>query len=85
MATIIIKSSIDLLDASANLPELLRQVKSGKRFTITESGVAVADLIPGTSADVNVKRKVIAIEKLKAFMHTNPVRGVNIKTLIREG
>ena len=70
-------------DAKLQLPLLLRQVKSGKSFTITYQGVAIADLIP--SANAKAKNNIAAVEKLKAFMHANPVRGVNIKALIEEG
>jgi len=62
---------------------LLRQVKSGKSFTITNRGEAVADLVPSLGA--TQKDKVAAAEKLKAFMFADPVRGVNIKDLIEEG
>jgi hypothetical protein len=37
------------------------------------------------SLGVKAKDKVAAAEKLKAFMLTDPVRGVNIKELIEEG
>ena len=77
------KIEIGSYEAKTKLPELLRQVKTGKSFTITNRGVAIADLVPSTS--VKVKDKVAAAEKLKAFMRTDPVRGVNIKALIEEG
>ena len=70
-------------EAKTKLPALLRQVKSGKSFTITNRGKAVADLVP--CQDARAKNKVAAAEKLKAFMLTDPVRGVNIKELIEEG
>ncbi|MGH8564397.1 MAG: type II toxin-antitoxin system Phd/YefM family antitoxin [Gammaproteobacteria bacterium] len=70
-------------EAKARLPELLRQVKSGKSFTITNRGKAVADLVPSVSA--RTKDKVAVVEKLKAFMLEAPLRGVNIKELIEEG
>ena len=61
----------------------LRQVKTGKSFTITNHGEAIADLVPSASA--KAKDKVAAAKKLKAFMLADPVRGVNIKALIDEG
>ena len=70
-------------EAKTKLPELLRQVKTGKSYTITNRGVAIADLVPSTGA--KAKDKVAAAEKLKAFMRADPVRGVNIKALIEEG
>jgi antitoxin (DNA-binding transcriptional repressor) of toxin-antitoxin stability system len=70
-------------EAKTKLPELLRQVKAGKSFTITNRGEAVADLV--RSAGVRVKDKVAAAKKLKAFMLADPVRGVDIKALSEEG
>jgi len=78
-----VRTEIGSYEAKTRLPELLRQVKTGMRFTITNHGKAMADLVP--SAGVSIKDKVAAIEKLKLFMRTNPVRGINIKDLIREG
>ena len=77
------KIEIGSYEAKTKLPELLRQVKTGKSFTITNRGEAVADLVP--SAGTQAKDKVAAAEKLKTFMRTDPVRGVNIKKLIEEG
>ena len=78
-----IKIEIGSYEAKTKLPELLRQVKTGKSFTITNRGEAIADLVPSVGA--KVKDKVAAAEKLKAFMRSDPVRGVNIKALIDEG
>ena len=77
------KIEIGSYEAKTKLPELLRQVKAGKSFTITNRGEAIADLVP--CAGAKVKDKVAATEKLKAFMLAHPVRGVNIKELIEEG
>ena len=78
------KTGIGAYDAKTKLPELLRQVKAGKRFTITHRGKAIADLVPAETA--KEKDKAAAIEKFKAFMRKNPVRGrVNVKELIAEG
>ncbi|MFQ5780716.1 MAG: type II toxin-antitoxin system Phd/YefM family antitoxin [Nitrospiria bacterium] len=77
------KRVIGSYEAKTKLSELLRQVKAGKRFTITSRGEAVADLVP--SAGAKTKDKVAAVKKIKAFMLENPVRGVNIKELIEEG
>ena len=77
------KIEIGSYEAKTRLPELLRQVKSGKSFTITNRGEAVADLVP--SARARIKDKTATAEKLKAFMRADPVRGVDIKALIDEG
>lgn len=77
------KIEIGSYEAKTKLPELLQQVKAGKSFTITNRGEPIADLVP--SLDVLAKDKVAAVEKLKVFMFTDPVRGVNVKALIEEG
>ncbi len=77
------KTEIGSYEAKTKLPELLRQVKSGRSFTITNRGEAIADLVP--SAGAKSKDKAAAAEKLKAFMLADPVRGVDIKALITEG
>jgi len=77
------KRIIGSYEAKTKLSEILRQVKAGKRFTITSRGEAVADLIP--SVGVKIKDKVAAVEKMKAFMLKNPVSGVNIKELMQRG
>ncbi len=78
------KTEIGSYEAKTKLPELLRQVKAGKSFTITNRGEAIADLVPCESA--RAKDRVAAVEAMQAFMRNNPpVRGVNIKELIEEG
>jgi prevent-host-death family protein len=77
------KTEIGSYEAKTKLPELLRQVKAGKSFTITNRGEAVADLVPSKSA--RTEDKAAVANKLKAFMLANPVRGVDIKKLIEEG
>jgi prevent-host-death family protein len=78
------KTEIGAYEAKTKLPELLRQVRAGKRFTITNRGEAIADLVPAES--MKPKDKSAAVEKFSAFMRKNPVRGaVDIKQLIEEG
>ena len=77
------KTEIGSYEAKTKLPELLRQVKAGKSFTITNRGKAVADLVP--SSGVGPKDRVAAVRQLREFMLSNPIRGVNIKELIEEG
>lgn len=78
------KIAIGVCEARTRLPELLRQVKAGKRFTITIRREAVADLVPSEGS--KPKDKSAAIEKFKAFMLGNPVRGaVNVRKIIEQG
>ena len=46
----VMKTEIGLSEAKTKLPELLRQVKAGESFTITNRGKAVAVLVPSASA-----------------------------------
>ena len=77
------KIEIGSYEAKTRLPELLRQVRTGKSFTITNRGEAIADLVPSVGA--KVKDKAAAVEKLKAFMRVRPVRRVDIRRLIEDG
>lgn len=78
------KTEFGVYQTKTKLPELLRQVKEGKRFTITNRGEAIADLVP--CENVKPRDKSAAIEKVKAFIRENPVRGVfDIKELIAVG
>ena len=75
---------IGAYEAKTRLPELLRQVKAGRRFTITNRGEAIADLEPSAAARVRDHQAVI--EKFQAFLSANPVRGhVNVRALIEDG
>lgn len=75
---------IGAYEAKTRLPELLRQVKAGRRFTITNRGEAIADLVP--SAFAQTRNHQAVIERFQAFLRANPVRGhVNVRELIEEG
>lgn len=80
------KTEIGAYEAKTRLPELLRRVKSGMSFTITNRGEAIADLVPSDSArGADAKH---AIEKFQAFLKGNPVRGcgtTRLRQLIEEG
>lgn len=79
------KTEIGAYEAKTHLPELLRQVKAGKRFTITHRGEAIADLVPAEAA--RPTNAAAAIERFHAFMREHPVaaRDVNVRELIDEG
>ncbi|MCL5673287.1 MAG: type II toxin-antitoxin system prevent-host-death family antitoxin [Deltaproteobacteria bacterium] len=77
------KIKIGSYEAKTKLPEILRNVKAGQSYTITNRGEDVAELIP--SLNISKKNKDLAVEKIKALMLNNPVRGVNIKDIISEG
>jgi prevent-host-death family protein len=80
------KSPIGAYDAKTRLPELLRQVQAGHRFTITNRGKAIADLVP--SEAVGSADSAAAIDQFREFMRKHPIkrRGqVRIRALIEEG
>lgn len=77
------KKEIGSYEAKTKLPELLRQVKAGKSFTITNRGKAIADFVP--SANERARNKIEAVKLLQAFIRSGRVKNVNIKSLIDEG
>ena len=77
------KKVIGAYEAKTKLPELLRQVKLGKSFTITNRGRAIADLVPSNSKDDQDRSEAVA--RMRRFMDSRPVVNVNIKELIEEG
>lgn len=78
------KIEIGAYEAKTKLPELLRQVQAGKRFTITNRGKAIADLVP--SEGQTAKNPAAAIDRFLAFKKGNPVRTkIDIRATIEEG
>lgn len=76
-------TEIGSYEAKTHLPELLRQVRAGKSFTITNRGKAIAELTPvrhSTDADA-----IHAVDRMKTFMRTHRASGIDIKTLVEEG
>ncbi|MCF8169383.1 MAG: type II toxin-antitoxin system prevent-host-death family antitoxin [Rhodoferax sp.] len=72
-------------EAKTKLPELLRGVQSGKRYTITLRGEAVADLVPAQSN--KLPHASVAVEEMRSFMHSRkqPMASVDLRSLINEG
>jgi prevent-host-death family protein len=78
------KVEIGAYEAKTKLPELLRQVQEGKRFTITNRGKPVAEL--GPPSGLHRPDAKAAIEAFKAYRNAHPVgRTVNVRELIEEG
>lgn len=71
-------------EAKTKLPELLRGVQAGKRYTITLRGEPIADLVPAEGA--KHADLVAAVEAMRQFMHAAPpVTDIDLKALINEG
>ena len=78
------KIEIGAYEAKTKLPELLRQVQAGKRFTITNRGKAIADLVP--SQRDRPKNPASAVDAYLEFKRAHPARGKpDIKALIEDG
>ncbi|MEO6967166.1 MAG: type II toxin-antitoxin system prevent-host-death family antitoxin [Rhodanobacteraceae bacterium] len=77
------KTEIGSYEAKTRLPELLRAVRNGTVFTITNRGEAVAKLVPAhPEKTADAERAALA---MKTFMRTDPVKGVDIRALLEEG
>lgn len=71
-------------EAKTRLPELLREIQAGKRFTITLRGEPIADLVPTQSSKGG--DATAAVEQMRELMlSAAPVKGTDLKTLIDEG
>ena len=78
------KTEIGAYEAKTKLPELLRKVKDGKRFVITNRGKPVAELGPPTARERPDAKA--AIEAFQAFRSAHPVgKKIDIRSLIEEG
>lgn len=77
------KSEIGSYEAKTKLPELLRAVRKGRTFTITNRGEKIARLVPAHGPHTMDAES--ATEEMKSFMRADPVRGVDVKALREEG
>jgi prevent-host-death family protein len=77
------KIEIGAYEAKTKLPELLRGVKAGKQYTITNRGEAVADLVAAEAA--RPQAVGAAVERMLELMAGRRGRSVDIKALINEG
>ncbi len=75
-------TSVGANEARTMLPELLRGVLAGNRYTITLHGRPIAELGP---ASTRYDGAADAVERMKQFMREAPLRGTDIKALIGEG
>jgi prevent-host-death family protein len=74
---------IGAFEAKNRLSELLEAAENGEEVMITKHGHPVAKLVPVDNFDRAKARE--AIEWLKEFRKTHPLRGLKIKDLINEG
>lgn len=76
-------TEIGAYEAKTRLPEYLRKVREGRRFTITQRGVPVAQLVP---VDVSRKERALdAAARMRELMERSEgVAEVDIRALIDE-
>jgi prevent-host-death family protein len=71
-------------EAKTKLPELLRGIQAGNRYTITLRGEPVADLVPAESSKGG--EAVAAVEQMRQLMlSAAPIKNIDVKALINEG
>ena len=70
-------------DAKTKLPELLREVRKGRRYTITLRGKPVADLVPvGRPGEDDIRQAVAA---MRAMPRIKGVDAAELESWIDEG
>jgi prevent-host-death family protein len=70
-------------DAKTKLPELLRQVQAGRRYTITLRGKPVADLVPSEQA--RRADTLAAVAAMRALPKVHDVDSETVGEWIAEG
>lgn len=80
-------ATIGSYEAKTHLSDVLRRVRSGQGFVITQRGEPIADLLPTGSS--TRRAGVQAAVAMQRFMAEIPLcengKGVDIPSLIREG
>ena len=78
------KENIGLYEIKTNLLEILRRVRAGESFTITDRGEPVADLLPSKTAS---RQKVVAaIDNILSMSKTTvPVSDDRLEECKKEG
>ena len=78
------KENIGLYEIKTNLLEILRRVRAGESFTITDRGEPVADLLPSKTAS---RQKVVAaIDNILSMSKTTvPVSDDRLEEYRKEG
>lgn len=78
------QAEIGAYEAKTHLSAYLRKVRAGGRYTITQRGQAIAELVPYGVTSQRAKR--MAARRLRRFMHERThAPGVNVKALIEAG
>jgi prevent-host-death family protein len=76
-------TKIGAFEAKTKLPELLRRVEAGERFTITNRGQPVAELQPVSPGSAIGARQAVA--PMRALPKVFGVPGRVVREMIEEG
>jgi antitoxin (DNA-binding transcriptional repressor) of toxin-antitoxin stability system len=81
---LIVNIEVGSYEAKTKLPELLRGIQAGNRYTITLRGEAIADLVP---AEENSRSDALAaVDEMLSYMQARKAVGnIDLKALIDEG
>jgi prevent-host-death family protein len=75
-------TKIGAFEAKTKLPELLRRVEAGERFTITNRGQPVAELQPVSPGSMGARQ---AVALMQALPKVSGVSGRVVREMIEEG
>ena len=78
-----IPTEIGAYEAKTKLPELLRRVAAGERFTITNRGSPVAELLPVAGGPKSSARESVAL--MKALPKISGISARTVRDLIEQG
>lgn len=76
-------TKIGAYEAKTKLPELLRRVEAGERFTITHRGQPIAELRPVHQASKTAAANAVA--QMRAFSRVKGVSHRVVRALVEEG
>ena len=76
-------SEIGAYEAKTKLPQLLREVQKGKRFTITHRGKPIAELVPRGKAMAEHYKEAVA--EMLDFKGVSGIDPQEVAAWIREG
>lgn len=76
-------TEVGAFEAKTKLAEILRRVAAGERFTVTNRGRPVADIVPSRGASATTAQAAVA--RMKAFKLVKGVSPTVVRELIEEG
>ena len=76
-------TEVGAFEAKSKLAEILRRVAAGERFTITNRGRPVAQIVPPSGASPASARTAVA--RMKAIARVKGVSAKTVRELIESG